>query len=142
MSRSSLAMLVVTGLAGGCSTPEPVEPVQRSWGAEKLTQVQRYRVEMALDPEPPELGELFVAKARVSLPDGTRVPTAVVTLDARMPQHDHGMETRPVMRDGVDEAGWYVADGFKFHMGGDWTLYVRIEGPGGPDSTTFVYGVP
>jgi len=112
-------------------------------------------VALSIDPDPPTLGELFVVHADVKLPDGLAVETGRVTLDARMPQHEHGMETRPVVREGVCKqepdseertcrhpSGRYTADGFKFHMSGKWTFLVSVDGPGGPDSTTFVYRMP
>ena len=118
-------------------------------GEPRSTQVGRYLVQLDLDPEPPPLGELFRVHATVTLPDGRAVETANVNVDARMPQHEHGMETRPRLRTGecAEEQpcrhanGLYIFDGFKFHMGGNWTFLIEIEGPAGPDSTSLVYRV-
>lgn len=75
-------------------------------GEPRSTQVGRYLVQLDLDPDPPPLGELFRVKATVSLPDGRLIETAKVEVDARMPQHDHGMETRPRLREGdCDDEG-------------------------------------
>jgi len=167
-----LAVLGVIALGGvACSglssrSSEPAEP-NAELGKLKPTQVGRYKVGLELVPEPPPLGELFRVQAQVTLKDGTPLETGVVTLDARMPAHDHGMETRPRVREGectptaTDDAdsddsddtdvparrcrhpgGTYIADGFKFHMSGDWTVLVSIDGPAGPDTTTFVYRMP
>lgn len=154
MRRALPGLLVLAA----CSSPRA--PAERNWdpdyGATKPTQVGRYRVGLTLEPAPPPLGELFRTRAAVTLEDGTPVETGVVKLDARMPQHDHGMETRPRVREGVCEVkdtdssdrrcrhpgGVYVADGFKFHMSGDWTVTVEIDGPAGPDSTDFVVTMP
>ena len=35
--------------------------------------------------------------------------------------------------------GIYISDGFKFHMGGAWTVTVEVQGPRGEDRTSFVY---
>ena len=56
----------------------------------------------------------------------------------------------PIERDSDDTdsrscrhpGGTYVADGFKFHMSGAWTLLVEVDGPAGPDATDFVYVMP
>ena len=152
---------VFMALLGGCTgQPQAVpdeEPV-RPASYERRTQVGRYSVSVRLMPDPPVLGELFQVQAtvwdnRLEKP----LETGVVTLDARMPQHDHGMETRPRVRPGVcpegdtdppsptrcpHPDGVYVADGFKFHMSGDWTLMVGVDGPSGQDSTTIVVNQP
>ena len=120
----------------------------KDWGARRPSQQVRYEVEMALDPAEPALGELLMARATVYLRTGEVVPNANVTLDARMPQHEHGMETRPIPRPGACPPeggrclfadGIYEADGFKFHMAGAWTLNVDIDGPNGRDNASFIY---
>lgn len=201
--RWFLIILVVGSLACTGSTPSPALP---SLDEPRATQVGRYLVSLDLEPDPPKLGELFQVQARVTLPDGRPVETAKVVVDARMPQHEHGMETRPRLREGVcdgaanlgaeapsssleasestdvddgahassaarttdpaadrdapvrqgatdaspDDAeasgrpcrhadGRYIFDGFKFHMAGQWTMLVQIDGPAGPDSTSMRY---
>jgi hypothetical protein len=63
-------------------------------------------------------------------------------VDARMPQHGHGMETKPKLREGEPVDGIYLTDGFKFHMPGEWTVTVAVTGPLGEDTTTFLYDMP
>ena len=119
-----------------------------AWNAPKVTQSGKYEVALSLSADPPPLGELFTVSARVRDKDGTPIDDGTVTLDARMPQHNHGMETDPIDDPGqCDPAGGrckhpdgvYQATGFKFHMGGEWTITVDVVGPRGPDSTSFVY---
>ena len=147
MSRgAAVALLLMVGCTTG-SKPGETEP---GFGAVQSTQVGRYRVGLDFQPDPPPLGELFTVTTSVAMPDGTPLETGVVPLDARMPQHDHGMETRPRVRAGdCDDdgkcrhpGGRYVTDGFKFHMSGAWTVLMTVDGPGGPDSTSFVYEMP
>lgn len=156
---------VAIALLAGCTGAPPPTPAEqnRNFGAEKPTQVGRYLVTLAFEPDPPVLGELFEVDARVALPDGLPLETGKVTLDARMPQHEHGMETRPIVDEGActevppdsdadsdapanrkcrHPDGRYRAKGFKFHMSGKWTVLVNVDGPGGPDSTTFIYRMP
>jgi len=141
--RPALAARLARGCARSAQAPEAGLPA-----SPRPTQVGRYLVELRFEPDPPPLGELFRVEARVTVPDGRPVETAKVEVDARMPQHEHGMETRPRLRPGAcDDAGQacrhedgrYVFDGFKFHMPGDWTVVVQVEGPRGPDSTSIVY---
>jgi len=137
-------------LALACAgAPEsPSEPA--GWGALRPTQGKKYQVELSLTPEPPVMGELFRVDAHVTHPDGTPLDAGKVKLNALMPQHGHGMATEPQMDPGqcteekkcTHPDGKYWAEGFKFHMGGAWTITVEVEGPLGPDSTSFVYEMP
>ena len=133
-----------------CGAPEPNAPV--AWGAPKPTQSGRYLVGLDFVPETPPSGELFTVRATFTEKDGTPIDDGSVKLNARMPQHNHGMMTDPVNDPGVcpgvalpaagdckHPGGLYETSGFKFHMGGQWTITVDVVGPRGPDSTSFVY---
>lgn len=132
-----------------CGTSPPAEPV--GWGAPRTTQSGRYRVSLETTPDLPPRGELFRVTAVLTEPNGTPIEDGKVALDARMPQHNHGMMTDPIDDLGqCDPAGVnckhpggrYEASGFKFHMGGEWTITVDVVGPRGPDNTSFVYSQP
>lgn len=52
-----------------------------------------------------------------------------ITLDARMPAHDHGM-LRDVELTATDSPGEFVAEGLLFHMIGRWEFHVDVtRGP-------------
>ncbi len=149
-------LAVAALFALGCSTP--TRPAND--GADALvrkTQSGAYNVALAFDPAPPPVGALFAVQATVTQRDGSPLEFGTVALDARMPQHNHGMETDPVdlagvCPDGGDAAtaatgcphvgGVYRTEGFKFHMPGAWTVTVDVRGPRGPDSTSFVVEIP
>lgn len=68
-----------------------------------------------------ELGRHFVVEAIVCAtppPQGLRV-------DARMPEHRHGMNYRPTVASAG--GGRYVAEGLLFHMPGHWQLVFDVE---------------
>ena len=128
------------------ATPPPVVEVAK-FGDTRLTQLKRYQVEVWFNPAVPPMGELFEVTTTVRGRDGGVIEDAKVKVDARMPAHGHGMQTAPVADPGVCDAagackhpgGVYVTKGFAFHMGGEWTITVDIEGSEGPDSTSFIY---
>lgn len=123
------------------------EEATQGWSATRWTQGRKYQVTLTMHPDPPPMGELFEVRARLLDRAGEPIEDAKVRLDARMPQHDHGMMTDPVDDPGqCDDAGKcihpdgiYTTSGFKFHMGGEWTILLNVEGPLGPDNTSFVY---
>jgi hypothetical protein len=142
--------LALLGLLA-CGDPPPAAPdaATPAWGAEKSTQLNRYLVSLEFEPAKPPMGELFDVVASVKARDGTLLDDAKVTLNALMPQHGHGMATSPIDDPGVCDAankcrhpnGIYRTSGFKFHMAGDWSVTVDINGSEGMDSTSFVYGM-
>ncbi len=124
-------------------TQRAVAPATPTAGLQ--TRNGRYLVDWTPVPAPIPTSELF--EVRVTLRDaksGAVLPDAKVHVDARMPQHGHGMATRPVDDPGVCTGsgdamtcthpdGIYVTRGMKFHMPGEWTLTISVEGPSGHD---------
>jgi YtkA-like len=63
------------------------------------------------------------------------VANASITIDGGMPQHGHGLPTRPRVTKSLDN--WYEISGVRFNMGGWWELKLTITGPAGTDTVTF-----
>ena len=62
-----------------------------------------------------------------------------VSVDADMPAHRHGMNTKPEVS-AIDGAG-YRAEGMLFHMGGDWVIKVDVTRGGTTESASFPVSV-
>lgn len=142
------SLLFLALVACSPSSPDAASSdVVADFGAEKSTQSGKYRVSIAFEPSPPVMSELFVARAVVKDRDGEPIEDATVALNATMPHHGHGMMTSPRDEPGVcdDEGtcthpgGVYETSGFKFHMGGPWTVTAVVTGPNGVDDTSFIY---
>lgn len=87
---------------------------------------KKYKVDLKLVPENPGVGELFVVETRVT--DATTnkpVEKAQFKLDASMPEHHHGMMTKPLHKETAP--GVYTSEGFKFHMAGRWEFRADIH---------------
>ena len=67
---------------------------------------------------------------------GRPVDGADITIDGGMPQHGHGLPTRPRVTKNPGE-GIYEIEGVRFNMRGWWELKLAISGPAGDDSVTF-----
>ena len=52
-------------------------------------------------------------------------PAELVSIEATMPEHKHGMNYKPTITAGAD--GRYRADGFVFHMPGRWELNFDVR---------------
>lgn len=143
-----VVLLACGGGEGDAPTSVPIQTVDEAAKGHfvRTTQAGRYIVDMQLDPPMPELGQLFAIDAVVTRRDGLPLEVGSLALDARMPQHDHGMETKPQLLPGACEGdvcthpgGRYRTEGFKFHMVGEWTVTIDVQGLKGPDSTSMVY---
>ncbi len=61
----------------------------------------------------------------VERPDGTPVEDATIDVDGDMPQHGHGLPTKPRVTKNLGN-GDYLVDGMKFQMGGWWLMDFTI----------------
>ncbi|GLC24885.1 FixH family protein [Roseisolibacter agri] len=67
---------------------------------------------------------------------GAPVDSATVAVDGGMPQHGHGLPTKPRVTRHVGN-GDHVVDGMKFNMGGWWVVTFRVAAASGTDSVVF-----
>ena len=96
----------------------------------------RYVVRVEPPTAAPPINQLHSWKIKLSLIDGAPVNDARFKVDGGMPQHGHGLPTRPqVTRDAAD--GTYRLDGVKFNMSGLWQMKFDIDSGAGADAVTF-----
>ena len=75
---------------------------------------------------------------RITLRDaeGGAIDDAQISIDGGMPQHGHGLPTRPrvtrILGDGI-----YEIEGVRFNMGGWWEFKLAIADSRGGDTVTF-----
>jgi hypothetical protein len=67
---------------------------------------------------------------------GQAVDGATLAIDGGMPQHGHGLPTRPRATRTLGD-GAYEIEGVRFSMGGWWEFRVAIAGGAGADVVTF-----
>ena len=68
--------------------------------------------------------------------DGHPVDGATIAVNGSMPQHGHGLPTRPRVSNALG-GGNYEIEGLRFNMGGWWELKLSISTPAGTDVVTF-----
>lgn len=75
---------------------------------------------------------------RITVVDSANLPVegATLTIGGGMPQHGHGLPTRPRMTRAI-AAGTYEIEGVRFNMGGWWEFKVTIATERGEDTITF-----
>jgi hypothetical protein len=67
---------------------------------------------------------------------GQMVDNAAIAIDGGMPQHGHGLPTKPKVTKNPG-GGLYEIEGVRFNMGGWWEFTLAITGPAGTDLVTF-----
>jgi hypothetical protein len=101
----------------------------------KATEHGVYLSTIAPDVTPVAVRRMHSWTIAVTTPDGKPVEQARVTINGGMPQHGHGLPTKPVVT--PQAGGRYQVEGVKFNMGGWWTLTVKIDGAAGSDAVTY-----
>jgi hypothetical protein len=102
----------------------------------KPTDHRAYVASLASDQSPIPVGAIHTWTVKVMTPDGEPASAVVITIDGGMPQHGHGLPTKPEVTTDLGE-GKHLIEGMKFNMPGWWTLTVSIDGPKGTDKATF-----
>jgi hypothetical protein len=137
VSRGLLALAAL--FLGACHEAAPPDP-----RANLRTEKGTYLVSWRPVPDPIPLSTLFVVETTVrDAETGAPVEDATVTVDARMPAHGHGMQTRPETDPGACDGGApptcrhpggvYTTRGMNFHMPGEWALLVDVTRGGVTD---------
>jgi hypothetical protein len=115
-----------------CSAP----PVDLNTSLERTTQEGRYVLRLQPPATAPAINQLHAWQVKVSTPDGQPVSHAQIGVDGGMPQHGHGLPTRPrVTRELAD--GTYLIEGMKFSMTGWWEIKLAVQAAQGADKVTF-----
>ena len=96
----------------------------------------KYVVTLQPPARPAAINQLHAWTVKLSTPAGMPVTSARIQVDGGMPQHGHGLPTKPqVTRELPD--GVYLIEGMKFSMTGWWEIKLAIDGPAGADRVTF-----
>ena len=74
---------------------------------------------------PVQINRMHSWRLRLTDADGAPLSNASIEVRGGMPDHDHGLPTRPEVAGGA-EPGVYLLRGLRFHMPGRWLLEFTI----------------
>src|SRR3954469_2451791 len=80
--------------------------------------------------------QLQTVRVTVRDGEGRGIDAAEISIDGGMPQHGHGLPTRPRVTRALGD-GMYEIEGVRFNMGGWWEFRLAIAGSRGADTVTF-----
>lgn len=132
MFRYLISASLLAATLAACGTP----PQDLDLSLRHRSAQGRYMVQMDPPAAAPAINQMHSWQIRVSSPDGAPVRNARIAVDGGMPQHGHGLPTRPqVTREIAD--GTYVMEGMKFSMTGWWEIKLAIQAADGADTAVF-----
>jgi len=88
----------------------------------------------AADGEP-QINRMYSWILHVESASGEKILGAKIEVDGGMPEHDHGLPTKPRVTEELGE-GDYKLQGLRFHMSGYWEIVVRITTDNGTSTVT------
>ena len=135
--RSSLrlAAAVAVSLLTGCmlfASP----PRDLDYSRTRQSAGGAYRVTIRPQGDTIPQGKLHAWTLHVETAAGAPADSARVRVDGGMPQHGHGLPTKPRVTRALGN-GDHLVEGMKFNMGGWWVVTFAIAGSAGADSVTF-----
>lgn len=86
----------------------------------------RYLVAVEPQVSPVPINRMHSWMLRVTSRDGQPVENALISVSGGMPEHDHGLPTRPEVSRHLGE-GRYLLQGLRFHMHGHWQLELHVD---------------
>ena len=145
MRTTSLAAVVVAAsvVTTGCSQLMAMthgrtvaRPAETEFGTGPRASALR-QFTATLQPDQP-LRPRRLQTVRVAIVDaeGRPVEAAAIQIDGGMPEHGHGLPTRPRVTRALGN-GLYEIEGVRFNMGGWWEFKLAIKAASGSDVVTF-----
>lgn len=126
----ALSVSLLALLAGAANA---AEQVCGALAGARQVESERYSLAYRTQPAKLAVGQHFTVEMAVCPKGGEPAPEAV-RVDGFMPEHNHGMNYKAVVKAGA--GGRYLADGMMFHMPGRWDLIFEVQGGGKTDRMT------
>ena len=111
-------------------------PRDLDFSRSRISEAGLYRAEIRPDGDSIPQGKLQKWTLHLENAAGVPVDTAKITVGGGMPQHGHGLPTKPLVTRQLGN-GDYRVEGMKFNMGGWWVVKFRVNAPAGADSLVF-----
>jgi len=134
-----IAVLMVGALAGGqalMTASGLKRPAESEFGVGPRTSANGMFVAMLVPVEPLRVRQMQSLTVVITDTSMHPIDNAQITIDGGMPQHRHGLPTKP-RATRTTGGGVYEIEGVRFNMGGWWEFKLAITTPTGTDIVTF-----
>jgi hypothetical protein len=133
--RTSYIALVSLALAG-CMAWMPPVPKNIDTARVRVSESGMYRGTIKADGDSIPQGKLQQWTLHLESAAGAPVSEATIAVNGGMPQHGHGLPTKPQVTKQLGN-GDYLVEGMKFNMGGWWVVKFRVSAAAGVDTVVF-----
>ena len=113
-----------------------LRPPERDYATTRLSEQGFYRVGYTSDSTPIAINQLHHWTLHLETADGQPIQQADIRVDGDMPEHGHGLPTRPRVTSYLGN-GDYLVEGMKFQMTGWWVIDVDVLVNGKSDRVRF-----
>src|SRR5215207_920074 len=129
------AAVVAVSLLEGCMMfAKP--PADLDYSRTRASEAGRYRATISPQGDSIPKGKLQRWTLHLETTAGAAGDSAKVTVNGGMPQHGHGLPTKPRVTRALGN-GDHLVEGMKFNMGGWWVVKFRVAATPGADSVVF-----
>ena len=125
------ALMLATALHATMAAPSDLD-LSRN----RVSDGGAYRISFAPEGDSIRVGRMHSWRLHVETVEGAAVDSAAIAVDGGMPQHGHGLPTKPRVTQSLG-GGDYLVSGMKFNMGGWWIVTFKVQSAGAADSVTF-----
>jgi hypothetical protein len=126
-----LAVVAVLALRPGSGVPADLD-----YSTTRLSAAGLYQASFTVSEAAIPVNTLHTWTLHVETPSGQPIENATIAVDGDMPQHGHGLPTRPQVTQNLGN-GDYLVEGMKFQMGGWWVMNFDITAGGQTDRVSF-----
>jgi hypothetical protein len=131
----SVAVVAISLLQGCMLFAKP--PADLDYSRTRTSEAGRYKATIKPDGDTIPKGKLQRWTLHLETVNGAPVDVCTITVDGGMPQHGHGLPTKPRVTRRLGN-GDHLVEGMKFNMGGWWVVKFRVaSATAGADSVVF-----
>ena len=116
--------------------PAPTPTPRLDFSKTRLSDNGLFRVSYVSSKDIVPVNQIHQWTLHVETVDGQLVEHAAITVDGDMPEHGHGLPTRPQVTKYLGN-GDYLVEGIKFQMGGWWVMDFTITADKLTDAVRF-----
>lgn len=111
-------------------------PADSEFSRTRISEHALYRATIKPAGDSIPQGKLHSWRLHLETADSTAVDSATVAVFGGMPQHGHGLPTKPQVTRQLG-GGDHLVEGMKFNMGGWWVVKFRVAAAAGTDTVVF-----
>jgi hypothetical protein len=129
---AAIASLLALMFTTACAAP----PTNLDLALTRTTVDHKFIVRLDPPATPAAINQIHTWKIKLTSASGMPIEHAQIAVDGGMPQHGHGLPTRPQVTQDLGD-GNYLLEGMKFSMTGWWEIKLAIQSNEGADKVTF-----